>query len=122
MPKHKILSFEERLLFVTRNFVEYGNYGRNEIKAVRVIRKYFPIYSEEKIRQSFVLYVSTYQNSIAFVERHNKYYAQRYLSRHQVSFFADTTEEKNFYKQNSSVPADIIKAMIYWIFDWRHLR
>lgn len=123
MPKNKkTLSFEERLLFVTRNFVEYGNYGKNETKAVRVIRKYFPAYSEEKIRKSFVMYVRAYRNSIEFVERYKDYYIQRYPSRHQIPFFADTTEETNFYNQNSSVPADKIRAMIYWIFDWHQLR
>lgn len=122
MPKHKILSLEERLLFVTRNFVEYGNYGGSEINAVKVIRKYFPAYPEEKIRKSFLSYVRAYQNCIGFVEQHKDYYVQRYFSRKPIPFFADTTEEKIFYKKHSSVPADIIKAMIYWIFDWHHVR
>ncbi len=122
MPKHRKLSFEDRLLFVTRNFVEYGNYGKSETRAVKVIQKYFPGYSEAEIKKSFLSYIGVYQNSIEFVERYKEYYVQRYHSRKQIPFFADTTEEINFYKQNSTVPADIIKAMIYWIFDWHHVR
>lgn len=121
-PKHKKLSFEDRLLFVTRNFVEYGNYGKSETRAVKVIQKYFPAYSEAKIRKLFLSYVRAFQNSIEFVERHKEYYWKQYHSRHHTSFFKNTSDEKIFFEQNKNVPEEFIKAMIYWIFDWHHVR
>jgi hypothetical protein len=36
------MDFSERVLFVVRNFTEYGNYGKDRKKAVNIIRRHHP--------------------------------------------------------------------------------
>jgi hypothetical protein len=120
--RRKIMEFDERVLFVVRNFVEYGNYGKIETRAIKVIHKHFPKKNIEDIRHMFFSYVRVFQNAIDFVDRHRDFYWDRYKKKLITPLHSNTAEEQLFIDQNRDVPEIIIKMMIYWIFDWHHVR
>lgn len=116
------MPYDERVFYVTRNLIEYGNYGKDPVRAAHVIHKHFPEICPEKIQSDLNVYINAYRDAAEFLECHRDYYFRRYQNRIHGPFFANTDDEKLFYNKHINIHEDIIRGMLYWIFDWRHVR
>jgi hypothetical protein len=120
--ENKTRSFEDRILFMVRNFAEYGSYGGNLKKAVRLLNKYHPEKSAEECSLHFNNYLKVYNEVIEFVYTHREYYWKQYNNKEFFENNKLSEEELNFIRNRSCVPDKIIEAMMGWIFFWHHLK
>jgi hypothetical protein len=115
------MTFENRVLFTVRNFVEYGTYGRDIRKASKTIHKHHPGATLNNCETAFLKYQEAYYGAIEFVEKSKDYYWS--IRNNKSGFPAEKSpQEREFFSRHPDVPAHIIQAMIYFIFDWHHVR
>lgn len=112
----KPLNYEERLLFVTRNFVQYNGYGKDFAKASKVVKKYFKEKSLGNCRKSVEYFVKAYEEGIEFVAANKDDY---WLSTRPARL---AEKEKEFFAAHSEMSDAIQYGMLYWIFNWYHER
>lgn len=115
-------TFEDRVLQMARCLVEYHYYGDDENKAVKILHKHHPELERSVCARIFGLYTRAYADSIVFVNAHSKTYWERYNARHQGAPEEDFPAEREFFRKHPEVPVDILGTMIFWIFDWHHVR
>lgn len=113
------MSFTERVVYMVRNYYEYGYYGKNRIKAVKLLHKYHPKEELRKCQREFDKYLALFEEIVVFVKQNKDYYWQR---RNTKLYDRESEIEKQFFKKHSKIPKDIIKWLILWIFDWHHVR
>lgn len=110
------MTYPERLMYVTRNLVQYGGYGKDPVKAARVVRKYFKDKSLEVCKASLDQYVRAYEEGIEFVETN------------QADYWKETrpdgliAREKVFCKRHSGIPPWLVIQMLAGVFNWYHER
>lgn len=122
MKKRKIrrLSFEDRVMFVVRNFIEYGNYKKSPENAVRVIQKHHPEKTRKESRETFLKYVNIHNEIISFVGKNLELYRKQEVEKQKNDSL--NIAEIQFILTHSDIPEDIIRTMIWYIFDWHHVR
>jgi hypothetical protein len=120
--KRKPLSFEDRVLFMVRGFIEYGTYGRNLKKAIKLLHKYHPGVPLETCEYHFNNYVKAYNEVIDFVDRNREYYWQQHNTNKFFKSTENSEDELIFINNHGDVPAKIINGMIGWVFFWHHLK
>lgn len=114
------MDFQERVLYVVRNYLEYGTYGRDEKRAVKTIHKHHPEVPLAACQDAFRAYVRAYTDAIAFVEAHQECYwsCQRDPSRESDV----KAKEAEFIRDHPDFPEALVQGMNWSIFDWRHVR
>lgn len=115
------MDINERVLYVVRNFIEYGRYGRDEKKAVKIIRKHHPDISLPACQDAFDAYLHAYSDTISFVNANIEHY-WALKKNPPAGKWPITKEETDFFQKHNNVPEDIIRSMIWFIFDWHHVR
>jgi hypothetical protein len=118
-PKHR--TFPDRLFYVVRNFVEYGNYARDIKKAARIIHGHHPDIPSATCETEFRKYMGAYIDAVTFVDEHREYY-HRQWDTETAGSAPKSKDELLFLKKHSGVPENTIMEMIYFIFAWHHLR
>mgnify|MGYP001011978012 FL=1 len=118
--------FEERVYTVVRNFVEYGNYGGSEKRASAVIRKHCPERNAETCLTAFRVYRHAYLDAVVFVKRQASYYhdlrQSREIPRTGSGSWPKSPEEAAFTAEHPEVPEEWILTMLWFIYDWHHVR
>ncbi len=122
--KRKPFTFEERLFSMVRNFVEYGSYGKDLKRAVKRLHSYHSERILEDCGRLFRDYLKAYLAAIDFVDTHQEYYSEKYRERQSGKAVSpgNSKKELEFMNKHKEVPASEIDAMIFFIFDWHHLR
>ena len=119
------MSFEDRLFHVVRNFMEYGNYGGRK-GAVKAIARHHRDRSAGECERAFDDFLRAYGDAIPFVEKHVEYYRELYarktVPRDGDGRYALSAFERDFAAAHGTVPERSIITMIWFIFDWRHVR
>lgn len=116
-----VMDFNGRVLYVVRNFIEYGRYGRDESKAARIIHKHHPEKSLSACQDEFSKYVKAYADAVSFVnDNTERYWA--FKKDPPKGRWDKSKEEIRFIQEHPDVPDDILLWMIWFIFDWRHVR
>ncbi len=115
------MDFNERVLFVVRNFIEYGNYGRDKKNAVIIIHRHHPEVPPAVCQDAFDAYLQVYSDTIAFV-RANKDHYWAIKKDPPTGKWPLTKEEDAFFRKHADIPEYIIRSMIWFIFDWHHVR
>ena len=116
------MDFESRVLYVVRNFIEYGSYGKNPLKAVKVIRTHFPETGLETCRKTFDRYVETYNDVIAFVGENIGHYISHFNTTGKFRTGEITDNERVLLSDHPDIPEGIIIWMIQFILYWHHLK
>ncbi|MCU0848963.1 MAG: hypothetical protein MUD12_13840 [Spirochaetes bacterium] len=116
------MDFESRVLYVVRNFIEYGNYGKNPLKAVKVIRSHFPGSDLETCRKAFDRYIETYNDVITFVGKNIKHYISHFNNTGKFRTRETTVNERVLISEHPDIPEGILIWMIQFIFFWHHLK
>jgi hypothetical protein len=115
------MNFTERVFCVVRNFIEYGNYGKDKKKAVATIHRYHPEIPLSECDDAFHAYLQVYSDTISFVNANKDYY-RAFKNDPPTGKWPITKEEAPFFREHSNVPEDIIRSIIWFIYDWRHVR
>ena len=71
--------------------------------------------------EEFRKYMGAYVDAITFVDEHKEFYRKQWDTESAGSALK-SEDELLFYKKHPAVPEHTITTMIYFIFDWRHLR
>ncbi|CAN5334549.1 hypothetical protein BH10BAC1_BH10BAC1_11110 [soil metagenome] len=116
------LNFYDRIIYVLRNFIEYGNYNKEPKKAIKVIHKYFPEKTIEECTTAFNSCLSAYQDAIVFVGENKDQYWKAEENRKNNLPPQKITAELNFVKKHKDVPEATIKHIIGWVLNWHHER
>ena len=120
--KRKPLSFEDRLFTMTRNLVEYGNYGKSHLNAAKRLHSYFPEIALDFCENQICRTVEVYEKAVVFVEQNRDYYWQEYKKGNYFQGNCISEKEAEFIEENGAISENLIKSMIGWIFFWRHLK
>ncbi len=115
------MDFNERVLYIVRNFIEYGRYDRDEKKAVRIIHKHHPEKTLTACQDQFTIYAKAYTDAILFVKKNQeRYWALK--KNQQRGQWIKSKEEVVFIQEHRDIPEDMQIWMIWFIFDWHHVR
>ena len=112
------MTYEERMLYITRNLVSYKEYGNNVQKASKVLRKYFKEKSIDECRKNLERSVEIYQAGIQFVQT----YKDEYWKSKEGTTSILQKAEKEFIDQYPEKPEGLLKYMLLEIFNWYHER
>ncbi len=115
------MDFNERVLMVVRSFIEYGRYGRDEKKAVKIIRQHHPEMSLSACQDAFNRYMKVYSDTISFVND-NKDHCWELKKNPPAGQWPISGKEAAFIRKHGDIPEDIVRSMIWFIFDWHHVR
>jgi hypothetical protein len=115
------MNFNERVFCVVRNFIEYGNYGKDKKKAVATIHHHHPEIPLSECDDAFNAFLQVYSDTISFVNANKDHY-RAIKNDPPAGKWPTTKEEAAFFREHDNVPEDIIRAMIWFIYDWRHVR
>jgi len=107
---------------MARSLVEYGLYGGDEKRAIRILCKHHPDVAPAVCEQTFRSYASAYRDAIAFVAANSGLYRQRWESAAPVAPDDVLAREQAFIEAHPDVPPGIVRTMAFWIFDWHHVR
>jgi hypothetical protein len=114
------MPFEERVLFIVRNYFEYGSYRKDAAQAVRTIQGFFPDRSCDECDSAFRRYYQAYEDTVEFVNGH----ADRYWDFHRTG-----TKDRELVKweaahgkKHGDIPPPLLSFMISFIFFWHHLK
>jgi hypothetical protein len=116
------LNFYDRIIYVLRNFVEYGNYNKEPKKAIKVIHKYFPEKTIEECATGFNNCLNVYMDAIVFVGENKDHYFEKEKNRENNVVPKNFIKELDFIKKHKVVPEATIKHIIGWVFNWHHER
>jgi hypothetical protein len=107
-----LVDFEARLLYVTRNLVLYGLYGKDVTKAAKVVKKYFKDKSLEECKAGVVRFVRAYEEGIIFVEANLTDYALHPMPAELA------LKEQEFLAAHSGLSSGILRSMLDWTYLW----
>jgi len=116
------MPFDERVLYIVRNFYEYDSYGKNELKAIKTLHKYHPEYDLAYCSSVFKEYHKTFTDTVDFVELHKDSYWEQYNNNSYDAHSGPDEKERAFITLHDTVGEPIILMMINWVFHWHHVR
>jgi len=115
-------AFEEQVMQVVRNLVEYGNYRRDEARAAKALKGRCPDRSLEACRAILPTYIAAYRAGIAFVAEHQPMYDDL-RRRLPAARTADLkVVEEGFFDAHPAVPRDLMGSVLFFLHDWHHMR
>ena len=112
------MTYEERMLYITRNLVSYKEYDNDVLKACKVLRKYFKEKSIDECRKDLERTVEIYQEGIQFVQTYKGEYSKSKESRTSILEKA----ENEFTDNHPEIQKDLLKYILLEIFNWYHER
>jgi hypothetical protein len=121
MARRPPRAFPDRLFDVVRNFVEYGLYAHDINKAAKILHKHHPDVPLAACEEEFRKHMTAYTDAIAFVEENKEYYG-RLRNNSSAGLPPISDNEFHFFRKHPDVPQSTLRTMIYFIFDWRHVR
>ena len=107
---------------MVRNLVEYGRYGGDEKRAIRALCAHHPDVAPAVCEKAFRNYASAYRDAIAFVEANRGLYRERRESAAPEAPDDVPGPEQAFIDAHPDVPPGIVRTMVFWIFEWHHVR
>jgi hypothetical protein len=107
---------------MARNLVEYRRYGGDEKRAIRTLRAHHPDVAPAVCEKAFRTYASAYRDAIAFVDANSGLYRERWESPRSRVLDEVPAPERAFVDAHPDVPPGIVRTMVFWIFDWHHVR
>lgn len=107
---------------MARSLVEYRWYGGEEKRAIRILRSHHPDVAPAACEKAFRDYASTYRDAIAFVAANADLYRERWDSAEPEAPDDVPAPEQAFIDAHPDVPPGIVRTMVFWIYDWHHVR
>jgi hypothetical protein len=104
--------FEARLLYVTRNLVQYGKYGKDLTKAAKIIKGYFKEKSLEECKARVAYFARAYEEGTILVETNLSDYRKPKLPVELVK------KEEGFLATHAELSPEILRSMLDWIYLW----
>lgn len=115
-------AFEDRVFGMVRNLVEYGRYGKDPKKAVKILQKHCPGIPFEKCEKTFHDYMEAYNDAIIFVEDRKEFYLKNHQEKLLFRPSTFSKDEEAFLQSHPDVPRNQALGMISWVFHWRYER
>jgi hypothetical protein len=122
MGTRRAPTFEDGVLALVRNLVEYRRYGGDEKRAIRTLCAHHPDVAPPVCEKAFRSYASAYRDAIAFVDANSGFYCERRDSPGPNALDEVPAPERTYIDTHPDVPPGVLRTMVFWVFDWHHAR